>query len=59
LPFGGIGNSGMGRHHAIEGFREFSNPRGVFRRGTGGIIDALNPPYRTLEAIVEQAFGAA
>ncbi len=58
LPFGGVGNSGMGRHHAIEGFREFSNPRGVFRRGSGGIIDAFNPPYRTLEAIVDQAFAS-
>jgi len=28
LGFGGVGSSGMGRHHGIEGFREFSNPRG-------------------------------
>lgn len=34
LGFGGSGNSGMGRHHGLEGFREFSNPRGIFRRGT-------------------------
>lgn len=59
LPFGGIGNSGMGRHHGIEGFREFSNPRGVFVRGDGGAIDAFNPPYRTLEAIVDGAFANA
>jgi coniferyl-aldehyde dehydrogenase len=56
LPFGGIGNSGMGRHHGIEGFREFSNPRGVFIRGEGGAIDAFNPPYRTLDSIVAQSF---
>lgn len=57
LPFGGSGNSGMGRHHAVEGFREFSNPRGVLVRGTGpDLLDAFNPPYRTLEAIVEGAF---
>jgi len=30
LPFGGIGQSGSGRHHGIEGFREFSNLRAVF-----------------------------
>jgi coniferyl-aldehyde dehydrogenase len=35
LGFGGIGQSGSGRHHGIEGFREFSNPRGVVVRGTG------------------------
>ena len=57
LPFGGIGNSGMGRHHGIEGFREFSNPRGVFIRGEGGAIDAFNPPYRTLESIVSASYG--
>lgn len=33
LAFGGSGNSGMGRHHGIEGFREFSNPRGIVVRG--------------------------
>ena len=33
LGFGGVGQSGSGRHHGIEGFREFSNPRGVVVRG--------------------------
>lgn len=57
LPFGGSGNSGMGRHHGVEGFREFSNPRGVFVRGKSeDVVDAFNPPYRTLEAIVEAGY---
>jgi coniferyl-aldehyde dehydrogenase len=57
LPFGGVGNSGMGRHHAVEGFREFSNPRSVLTRGDApDLLDAFNPPYRTLEAIVAGAF---
>jgi coniferyl-aldehyde dehydrogenase len=38
MGFGGSGMSGMGRHHGIEGFREFSNPRGVFVRGEGDQI---------------------
>ena len=60
LPFGGVGNSGMGRHHGIEGSREFSNPRGVFKRGTDAdMIDAFNPPYRTLEMIVSGAYAQA
>ncbi|CAB3741033.1 Aldehyde dehydrogenase [Paraburkholderia sediminicola] len=29
LPFGGIGDSGMGRYHGIAGFREFSHSRAV------------------------------
>jgi coniferyl-aldehyde dehydrogenase len=45
LGFGGVGQSGNGRHHGIEGFREFSNPRGVVVRGTGDLADAFLPPY--------------
>ena len=53
LGFGGVGTSGMGRHHGIEGFREFSNQRGVFVRGTGDMIDAFYPPYAKAAAIVQ------
>jgi len=56
LPFGGNGNSGMGRHHSIEAFREFSNPRGVLVRGGSDNIDAINPPYRTLEGMVSAIY---
>lgn len=45
LPFGGIGESGMGHHHGIEAFREFSNPRGYFIKGKGGTMNAITPPY--------------
>jgi coniferyl-aldehyde dehydrogenase len=59
LGFGGIGQSGSGRHHGIEGFREFSNPRGVVVRGTGDLADAFLPPYGPVaEAIVSSVFGA-
>ena len=60
LGFGGIGQSGSGRHHGIEGFREFSNPRGVVVRGTGDLADAFLPPYgATVEAIVNSVFDLA
>ncbi len=60
LPFGGIGQSGSGRHHGIEGFREFSNPRGVFVRGEGDLIEAFAPPYgATAQAVVGAAFESA
>lgn len=45
LGFGGVGQSGYGRHHGIDGFREFSNAKGVFVRGTGDVVDAMGPPY--------------
>jgi coniferyl-aldehyde dehydrogenase len=45
LPFGGIGNSGMGAHHAFEGFQTFSHARSVFRRGTMNAWEMMRPPW--------------
>ena len=45
LPFGGIGASGMGRYHGRDGFRTFSNQRGVFTQGQGDPTRFLRPPY--------------
>jgi coniferyl-aldehyde dehydrogenase len=60
LGFGGIGQSGNGRHHGIEGFREFSDPRGVVVRGTGDLTDAFLPPYGpAAQAIVDSVFNGA
>ena len=57
LGFGGAGMSGMGRHHGIEGFREFSNQRGIVVRGTGDHFDAFYAPYAKAAAIVQAALG--
>ena len=54
LGFGGSGMSGMGRHHGIEGFREFSIQRGVVERGGGDHIDAFFAPYAKAGALVAQ-----
>ena len=60
LPFGGVGQSGSGRHHGLEGFREFSNLRGVFVRGEGDVIDAFAPPYGPMaQAVVDAALAGA
>lgn len=46
LPFGGVGQSGMGRAHGFYGFEAFSNARGVFdQRLRFGAIQLLYPPY--------------
>jgi coniferyl-aldehyde dehydrogenase len=47
LPFGGIGPSGMGSYHAIEGFREFSHARAVYHQPKIDIakLGGLKPPY--------------
>jgi coniferyl-aldehyde dehydrogenase len=45
LPFGGIGNSGMGHYHGLEGFNEFSKLRPVFKQARKSGILVLAPPY--------------
>ncbi len=46
LPFGGIGNSGIGKAHGVFGFEAFSNLRGVFEQPTRfSTIQLLYPPY--------------
>jgi coniferyl-aldehyde dehydrogenase len=46
LPFGGVGNSGMGHYHGYEGFTTFSKMRPVFRQGPIRPLNMLLPPYR-------------
>jgi len=59
LGFGGVGYSGTGRHHGIDGFHEFSNPRGVVYRGQGGMLEAFLPPYGELaKTLLDGIFGA-
>lgn len=45
LGFGGVGSSGMGRHHGIEGFREFSNPRGVVNIAADAQLGPIYSPH--------------
>ncbi len=43
LPFGGVGNSGMGQYHGYEGFLELSKLRPVFKQAKMTL--AITPPY--------------
>jgi len=45
LPFGGIGNSGMGHYHGYEGFQTFSKMRPVLYQGPIRAINMMLPPY--------------
>jgi coniferyl-aldehyde dehydrogenase len=52
-----IAPAGVSLDLPIEGFREFSNPRGVVVRGTSDLADAFLPPYGpVLQAIVASVF---
>ncbi len=45
LPFGGVGNSGMGKYHGEWGFRAYTNARGVLYHSTRIDLDVRYPPY--------------
>jgi coniferyl-aldehyde dehydrogenase len=48
LPFGGVGNSGMGNYQGRDGFRTFSHARSVYKQGwvNLGKLAGTNPPYQ-------------
>lgn len=48
VPFGGIGNSGMGSYHGVEGFRELSHARPVFKRHRWFPTHWFHAPYGRL-----------
>jgi coniferyl-aldehyde dehydrogenase len=45
LPFGGIGPSGMGSYHGIDGFRTFSHAKAVFQQAKMDVTAMMRPPY--------------
>ena len=45
LPFGGVGESGIGRYHAREGFETFSHQRAVYRQLRPNLVHLVAPPY--------------
>jgi coniferyl-aldehyde dehydrogenase len=48
LPFGGVGPSGMGHYHGIEGFRTFTKQKAVFYQSWLNGMSLFNPPYGAL-----------
>lgn len=47
LPFGGVGPSGMGSYHGIEGFRTFSHAKSIYRQTKWNFakLGGFLPPY--------------
>jgi len=45
LPFGGVGESGMGAYHGRHSFETFSHRRAVVQRSTFGDVDFTYPPF--------------
>jgi aldehyde dehydrogenase (NAD+) len=49
LPFGGIGNSGLGNAHGFFGFKAFSHERAWLRGGWLLTVKVFFPPYTPLK----------
>ncbi|AZA89628.1 Coniferyl aldehyde dehydrogenase [Chryseobacterium nakagawai] len=45
LPFGGVGNSGIGNYHGKFGFEAFSHQKSVLEKATWGEPNIKYPPY--------------
>jgi coniferyl-aldehyde dehydrogenase len=58
LPFGGVGPSGMGAYHGLDGFRTFSHAKAVFTQTRINVAElaGLRPPYgeKMLKAVKAQ-----
>ncbi len=61
LPFGGVGPSGMGSYHGLDGFRAFSHAKAIYTQPKLDIagIAGFKPPYgaKTAKAIAGQMKG--
>jgi coniferyl-aldehyde dehydrogenase len=51
LPFGGVGASGMGAYHGIEGFKSFSHAKGIFEQARWNLGGLLRPPFNRITDI--------
>jgi coniferyl-aldehyde dehydrogenase len=54
LPFGGVGESGMGHYHGRAGFENFSKLRPVFYQSRWAVTRLVQPPYgKAVEAVLQ------
>lgn len=57
VPFGGIGDSGMGHYHGWEGFLTFSKARGIVYKGAVSSSKLIFPPWgRSLHKVFYKMF---
>ncbi|MBB2201876.1 coniferyl aldehyde dehydrogenase [Gluconacetobacter tumulisoli] len=52
LPFGGVGDSGIGAYHGKEGFMALTHPRGIYRQGRFNAATLLEPPFGKLTDLI-------
>lgn len=56
LPFGGVGNSGMGAYHGYAGFRTFSHDKSVLKKATWLDLPFRYHPFNAFRETVLRLF---
>jgi aldehyde dehydrogenase (NAD+) len=56
LPFGGVGESGMGSYHGRSGFETFSHLKAVLDKPTRPDPSLLYPPYTNIKSKILRRF---
>ena len=56
LPFGGVGQSGMGKFHGEQGFRNFSNQKSITFKGFLFDLNLRYPPYKKVKKFLKFIF---
>ena len=56
LPFGGVGQSGIGKFHGEEGFRNFSNQKSITFKGFLFDLNLRYPPYERIKKFLKFIF---
>jgi len=46
LPFGGVGESGIGSYHGFDGFERFSHKKSILKAATWFDLPLIYPPYK-------------
>lgn len=54
LPFGGVGNSGMGNYHGKASFKTFSREKGILKKSFAYEPPLRYPPYKNKLAILRK-----
>ena len=54
LPFGGVGNSGMGNYHGQASFEAFSHRKGIFKKSFTYEPPLRYPPYKNKLAMLRK-----
>jgi aldehyde dehydrogenase (NAD+) len=54
MPFGGVGNSGIGGYHGEESFKTFSHRKSILKKSTAFDMGIIYPPYKNKVNLVRK-----